>query len=70
MRSSRKRRVAGRTMKRFTADLELSVYEKLNALAGPNSLSYTMERMIEKFYDKATKKQSAQIQDSSLTIAQ
>jgi predicted CopG family antitoxin len=70
VRSSKKRRVSGLQMKRFTADLEVSVYEKLNAIAGQNSLSYTMERLIERYYDKAIKKQSAQIQESSLTIAQ
>ena len=48
-------------MKRFTADLELEVYEKLSLLAGPNSLSHTMERMIERFYERAVKKQSAQV---------
>jgi hypothetical protein len=61
VRSSKKRKIEGRPMKRFTADLELGVYEKLSLLAGPNSLSYTMERMIERFYERAVKKQSARV---------
>jgi len=66
MRSSKKRKVAGLEMKRFTAVLELEVYEKLSELAGDDSLSHTMHRLIVWGHKKVVNKQLAQIRESSL----
>lgn len=64
MRSSKKRKLDGRPTKRFTADLEIDFYEKLSQLAGTDSLSHTMERMIERFHAKALRK-SAQVEEKA-----
>lgn len=66
MRSSKKRKIGDRPMKRFTADLELDVYAKLSKLAGPESLSATMTLLIERRYEKALLRQSAQVSEIPL----
>lgn len=48
MRSSRRRKLSDKRMKRLVVDIEESVHEDLNRISGPNSYGYTVEELIKR----------------------
>lgn len=66
MRFSKKRKIAGISMKAKTLNLSDEAWEKLDKMAGPESLASTTEELIKREYLRRERKMlSQQVQESS-----
>lgn len=66
IRRSKKRKIAGLVMKPLTIKVTPEAREKLDKMAGPESLAYTVEQLIEREYRRRERRmESQQVADIS-----
>lgn len=66
MRSSKKRKIAGRPMKPVNVLVTVETRDKLDKMAGEESLGYMVETLIEREYERRVKRQSQQVHELPL----
>jgi hypothetical protein len=65
MRFSKKRKIAGLIMKPVTLKITQEAREKLDKIAGPESLAATVEELVVREYRRRERKLSQQVHDLS-----
>ena len=64
MRFSKKRKIAGLRMKPLTLQITEEAREKLDRIAGPESLAATVEELVVREYRRREKRLSQQVQEN------